>query len=55
MLLAMSTIYTVDWTQFLGPDSEIPTDVTFNVTQASGTYKGGGNRIIMIDATICDL
>ena len=55
MLLAMSTIYTVDWTQFLGPDSELPADVTFNVIQTSGTYKGGGNRIIMIDAKVCDL
>ena len=36
----MSTIYTVDWMQFLGPDSELPPDVTFNVFQTSGTYKG---------------
>ena len=36
----MSTIYTVDWTQFLGPDSELPPDITFTVIQSSGTYKG---------------
>ena len=36
----MSSIYTVDWTQFLSPDSELPTDVTFSVVQSSGTYKG---------------
>ena len=36
----MSTIYTVDWMQFLNPDSELPTDVTFSVVQSSGTYKG---------------
>ena len=40
----MSTIYTVDWTQFLRPDSELPTDVTFNVIQASGAYKGSGYK-----------
>ena len=44
----MSTIYTVDWTQFLGPDSELPTDVTFNVIQASGAYKGSG-LILVVD------
>lgn len=43
----MSTIYTVDWTQFLGPDSELPTDVTFNVIQASGAYKVRAHRLIL--------
>ena len=42
----MSSIYTVDWTQFLSPDSELPTDVTFSVVQSSGTYKGGSVRNI---------
>ena len=46
----MSTIYTVDWMQFLGPDSELPPDVTFNVFQTSGTYKGLNHFRISINS-----
>ena len=41
----MSTIYTVDWAQYLSPDSELPPDVIFNVVQSSGTYKGGSECV----------
>ena len=43
----MSTIYTVDWTNFLAPDSELPTDVTFNVIQSSGTYRVKAHKLIL--------
>ena len=43
----MSTIYTVDWTNFLAPDSELPTDVTFNVVQSSGSYRVKAHKLIL--------
>ena len=43
----MSTIYTVDWTSFLAPDSDLPTDVTFNVIQSSGSYRVKAHRLIL--------